>query len=215
MLKKTEHTIFTYSFRLLALVLLLSFSQLACGGKGSQSSSDKFSSPKELINFLKGKKKDDFASLYPVIAPDERPLVAFTLDFMTSFMLAFSKDQKIKDQYESIQKKYKLNELGKDDSFKTSDLKDTDKLMALAQKRYGSIDIKSFVHDLQTISNSIPGQKSQQIKHQTRMKEIKDLKIDGDKATGEVLLDNGKTEKFVFKKVDGGWYLSIKDMMKK
>ena len=179
------------------------------GCKGGDKGGAGASSPEKLFEQMKGKERDSFGDIAMFVAPDELPFVAFSMDFMMAFMTKFSPDKTVADQYMKIRAKYKLpDNTGKKMNV---NMNDQEAMMKYASETYGKIDVRGFLKDIEALVEKMPGAKEKSSMEKVPYTELKDVKIDGDKATGVVVLDNQKTEPLHFRKVDGKWYLSIKE----
>jgi hypothetical protein len=145
------------------------------------------------------------------IAPDELPIMAFSMDFMLAFMTKFSKDKNIEDEYTRIRAKYKLPVISMNDP--KININDQEAMWNYAQETYGKVDCAGFLKDVEALVAKLPGEKEKKALEKVPFVELKDVKIEGDKATGMVVLENKNTEPVHFRKVDGKWYFSIKDSM--
>ncbi len=174
-----------------------------CGSKGGAST------PQALFEEMKGKNPDNFSEIVDFIAPDELPVMTFSMDIMAAFMTGFSKDKTLKTKYEAIRKKYSLPEVDKKMAMK---MNDTEAVMKYAAEKYAQVDHANFLKDIQGLVDKTPGKKT---KKEKIYAELKDVKIEGDTATGIVVDKNKKQDKVTFKKVNGKWYISIKSMMKR
>lgn len=195
----------------IALIALLAAGLLlpGCGKKGSSGAS----TPQALFEELKGKNPDDFKDVATYIAPDELPVMTFTMDMMASFATAFSPDKTLKTKYDALRKKYSLPTLEKG-KMNMRTLQDTDAAMKYAAEKYANVDHAGFIADVSELMDKSTG-KAKKTKKEKILAELKDVKINGDKATGVVVDKDGKKDKIAFKKVNGKWYLSLKDMMMK
>lgn len=180
------------------ILLALAISFFNCGVKKGASS------PQELFNTLKTVDPNKMSQGIDYVAPDERSLLAFSMDFAMAFMFAFVPDKKLQEEYLQIRKKYNLPET-KDKS--SLDLKDPQSVLKYAEDNYGGIDHAGFLSDMESLMEKAPGKKTKKPDY----KELKDVKIEGDRATGTIVYENGKTEKVTFRKVNNAWYLSMKD----
>lgn len=169
------------------------------------------SSPEKLFSQMKETDRSNFSSQLDLVVPDERPILAFSLDFVAAFATAFSPDKSLKKEYNDIRAKYGLKDMSK--SKPKVNMKDPDSVIKYAQDTYGDIDLKGFLTDMAAFIDKLPGKKPKVKKSQ--YKEMKDLKVEGDTATATAVLENGKTEQLVFKKVEGRWYISAAASMKK
>ncbi len=199
-------------FASIALMLTISLSLIiGCGSKSKQGSVSGFASPQALVDHLKGKKHGDFSDLMTVLAPDEFSLVAFSLDFAASFMSKFSSDKKMKEEYAAILKKFKLEDMSSQKP--NVKMQDPNSVIAFANERYGKIDARGFVTAMEGMVQKFQPDKKEKKVEPISYINLKDVKIDGDKATGTVEMSNKKSENLAFRKIDGKWYLSMKDQV--
>lgn len=190
----------------IAIIAFLAAGLLLPGCGGSKGGA---STPQALFDELKGKNPDNFSEIVNYIAPDELPVITFSMDIMAAFMTGFSKDKSLKTKYEAIRKKYKLPEVDKKMAMK---MNDTAAVMKYASEKYANVDHANFLKEIQGLVEKTPGKKA---KKEKIYAELKNVKITGDTATGTVVDKDKKEDKISFKKVNGKWYISIKDMMKK
>ncbi len=196
------------TFRTLLIALLAAGLLLpGCSKSGGGGAS----TPQALFDDLKGKNPENFSEIVNYIAPDELPFMSFSMDVMAAFMTGFSKDKTLKTKYEAIRKKYKLPDVDKKMAMK---MNDTDAVMKYAAEKYANVDHAAFLKEIQGLvqKNKATAKKE---KKEKVFAELKDVKITGDTATGIVVDKNKKEDKISFKKVNGKWYLSLKDMMKR
>lgn len=160
-------------------------------------------SPDALFKTLKSLDRSDQTAAVSCIAPDERYLLSFSVDFGAGFMFAFSKDKALKNKYQAVRAKYKLP----DNSKTKVDPKNQEALMAYAQKTYKDIDHAAFVRDMSAVMSKIEGVKNTV---KPAYKDMKNLKVAGSTATATAVTADGKSEDISFVKQNGKWYLSIK-----
>lgn len=189
----------------LLIISMLVIVSIGCSGSGG------FSSPKAVFNKMVEKQADEakankMSAMAEFVAPDDRLVLAFTLDMMVGFMSFAKKD--IAKEHKALREKYNLNEktesIGK---INQKDLQNLSKLREICQKIYGDIgDINVYIGEVEAIMDKLPGQKSKPV---VKFKDISKLKIDGDSATATVSMENGTKKKMKFRKVNNNWYLDI------
>jgi hypothetical protein len=180
----------------LILVALLA----GCGGNRGGASS-----PEKLFDELRRKDRDRPEQMVDLVVPEERPLLAFSIDFVTAFATSFAKDDTVLEEYRATRERYGLAKVSST-SMKV-DLQDPDSLVRYASAHYGSIDIRSFLADMAVLLKKISPGKGEKSGYTG----LENLKVEGDTARGTALLGNGKTRPITFRKVEGRWYLSIRD----
>ncbi len=168
------------------------------------------SSPQDVFNKLSKTDRNSFSQISAFVVPDERPVLAFTMDLMLGFITQFGKDKALKDDYRKIREKYKLPDATT--SAPKMNIRNPEEVMKFAQKTYGKIDVEKFLADMEVLLEKTPGKKQMD---KSSFKELKDVKIEGDSATGISTLENGSLEKVYFKKIGTSWYISIKDSIMK
>jgi len=190
----------------IAIIALLAVGLLlpACGSKGSSGAS----TPQALFEDLKGKNPEDFSDVAGYIAPDELPIITFTMDIMAAFSAGFSPDKTLKPKYEALRKKYNLPPVDKSMMMK---MNNPDAVAKYASEKYAGVDHTGFIKDITALLDKAPGKKA---KTEKIYAELKNVQISGDTATGVVVDKSGKSDKISFKKVNGKWYLSLKAMMR-
>lgn len=151
--------------------------------------------------------KNDFTALSKLVAPSERPMMAFGTDMAVGMSVDFYEGEKapeLKKEYEKIQQKYGIDK--KDDGEKLQITNDTPQevidahIRKRAQKLYGSVDVPTYVADLMAVIMTLPEMKGQAVFPQDK---LSDLKIEGDKATGK----SGDAS-LTFIREGGRWYLT-------
>ena len=157
--------------------------------------------------------KRDFSTLSKLVAPAERPMLAFSTDMAVGMFLEFYEGKKapaLKKKYEEVQNKYGIKSKDKDEGEKLHVTKDTPQkvidahIRKRAKKLYGQVDVVKYVPDLMEIVINMPEMAEQSFFPQGK---LTDLKIDGDRATGKA---GEKTLSFI--REDGRWYLTADAM---
>ena len=153
--------------------------------------------------------KKDFSALTKLVAPTERPMLAFGTDMAVSMFVEFYEGEKaadIKKKYEEIQNEYGIKSKNKDDGKKLRVTKDTPQevidahIRKRASRLYGHVDAVKYVPDLMGIVINMPEMADQSFFPKEK---LSDLKIDGDRATGKA----GK-KSISFIREGGRWYLT-------
>jgi hypothetical protein len=149
--------------------------------------------------------KKDFSTLAKLVAPSERAMLAFGADFGVDMFLSFyegEKAAKLNKKYQKIQKKYKIKD---DDGEKLQITQNTPQevidahMRKRAEKKFGHVDAVKFVPEVMGIVANMPEMAEQTFIPQGK---IKDVKINGNHATGKV---DGESISFI--KEGGRWYL--------
>jgi len=190
---------------ILTLLLVGTFTVTSCGA--GDSGSGGASSPKALFEKMKNVKDGSFADIVKFIAPDELPIMTFSMDVAASMMTGFGKTKVTADQYKAIRKKYNLPPFDKNSMMY---MRNPQKMMEIAQKTYGKVNHAGFLKAVEKIM----GDKSSGVKSTNKASnaKIKNIKITGDTATAVIITKKNETDKIKFRKVNGKWYISIKDM---
>jgi len=153
--------------------------------------------------------KKDFGALTKLVAPSERPVLAFGTDMVVSMFVEFyegEKAEELKKKYQEIQSKYKIKTENESEDEKLQITQDTPQevidahISKRALKKYGHIDAEKYVSDLMGIVINMPEMAEQTFFPQ---EEFSDLKIEGDVATGKA-----GEKKIKFIREDGCWYLT-------
>jgi len=156
-------------------------------------------------------KKRDFAALTELVAPSERPMMAFSSDFGVSMFVEFyegPKAEELKKKYQQVQDKYKIKDEAEDD--KLAITQDTPQevidahVRKRAENRYKDVDMVKFIPELMAIILDMPEMAEQTFFPQ---EELSDLKIEADHATAKA-----GTESISFIRENERWYLTG-DMM--
>lgn len=191
--------------------LLLIFSMLSflitplysCETKGDDSPQAVFKSAQAA-----GAKKD-FSALTKLVAPSERPMLAFGTDMVVSMFVEFYEGEKageLKKKYYEIQSKYKIKTENESEDEKLQITQDTPQevidahIRKRALKKYGHVDAEKYVPDLMGIVINMSEMAEQTFFPQ---EELSDLKIEGDIATGKA-----GEKKIKFIREGGRWYLT-------
>ncbi|GEM_PF-1569351 len=200
----------------LSVLMLLALAAAFVFQCGTGSPTGGASSPKALFNQLKGMDKGNQTEVISLIAPDDRALMACSMDLSVSMAIRFSGlfggqpvSDETKKQYEGLRKKYNLPQID-EGAFAT--MQDPAALKTFAVQHYGNLNYVKFMKDFESISQKITGNDtdSQTLKTaENKYAELKDLVIDGDTAKGIVVLDDKTEQPIEFCNVDGKWYLKL------
>ena len=190
---------------LLVLILSISLFGIGCTKDGSAGAD----SPEDLFTKIKGFEQGNMGAITDLVAPDELPLIAFSLDSASAMMSLFSKDKSVAGEIKSLREKYKLPDLSK----AKINLSDPKSVEEFANKNYSDIDMKGFIIDIEKVIDASSNKSKDTSK--ALYTELKDIKTEGDKATGTVILADKSTRKITFRNIEGNWFLSIKDQMMK
>jgi hypothetical protein len=174
-------------------------------------------SPEKLFEGFKkvaGGPDEQMSPMLPFVVPEERPVLAFYMNFAAGMLVAFGGDGKpdMKKAYEDLRAKYKLPEKVEGDEGNIEEImKDYAKLVALSGKAFKGVDVAAYLKDIEAFMDKY-GDKSDKSEKPAKAEKVvtlKDVKIEGDAATG-VMAEEGKPDKpCKFKKVDGRWYISL------
>lgn len=153
--------------------------------------------------------KKDFSALTKLVAPSERPMLAFNTDMGVSFFVEFYEGEKapeLKKKYKEVQDKYGIGDKKKDGGEKLTVTNDTPKEVIEAHMRkranrlFGDVDVVGLVPDLMALVLDLPEMAGQAF---FPPEKLTDLKIEGERATGKA----GK-KKISFIREDNRWYLA-------
>jgi hypothetical protein len=153
--------------------------------------------------------KKDFSALAKLVAPSERPMLAFGTDMAVGMFVEFYEGEKaseLKKKYQEIQSKYKIKTENEAEDEKLQITQDTPQevidahMRKRAEKKYGHVDVVKYVPDLMGIVINMPEMAEQSFFPQGK---LSDLKIDGDVATGKA-----GEKKMYFIREEGRWYLT-------
>jgi len=153
--------------------------------------------------------KKDFSTLAKMVAPSERPMLAFATDMGVGMLVEFYEGEKsteLKKKYKEIQNKYGIENNKEDEGETLKITNDTPQevidahIRKRAKKLYGHVDAVKFVPDLMGIIATMPEMSEQAFFPQEK---LSNLKIDGDRATGEA-----GEKKISFLREDNRWYLT-------
>ena len=153
--------------------------------------------------------KKDFSTLTKLVAPSERPLLAFGTDMAVGMFVEFSEGENIdelKKKYQEIQDTYGINIEDETEGETLQITQDTPQevidahIRQRAENLYGHIDVIKYVPDLMGLVINLPEMAEQTFFPQEA---LSDLKIEGDLATAKA----GEREiKFI--REDGRWFLT-------
>jgi hypothetical protein len=153
--------------------------------------------------------KRDFSSLAKLVAPSERPMLAFGTDMGVGMFVEFYEGKKaaaLKKNYQKIQKKYGIKAPNDTEEEKLQITQETSKevidahMRKRAKKLYGNVDAVKYVPELMALLLNMPEMADKSVFPQ---EELSDLKVDGDRATGKA----GKKD-ISFIREGGRWYLT-------
>ena len=151
----------------------------------------------------------DFNTLVKLTAPSEHAMLAFGSDMGVSMFVEFYEGEEadeLKKKYKDIQKKFGINGEDEDDSEPLQITQDTpqdvidEHMRKRAQKLYGHVDAAKYVPAIMALVVDMPEMAEQTFVPQ---EELVDLKINGDKASGNV---GGQSIAFV--QEGDRWYLT-------
>ena len=151
----------------------------------------------------------DYAALVKLVAPSERPMLAFGTDIGVGMFVEFYEGEKadeMKKQYETIQKKYGVEPESEGEEETLHITQDTPQevidahMRKRAQRLYGHVNVVDYVPDLMAIVINMPEMADHPGFPQEK---LHDLQIDGDRATGTV---GEKTISFL--REGDRWYLT-------
>ena len=221
---------------LVVLLALLAITLPACGDSGSTAGSGTGGtttaakpggdSPEDVIAKAKAfAESEEFAGIVNLIAPDERPLLSagmIMLSQMAPMMMGAmgglggeeaqgemkEKMKPFEDAMKSVMEKHGADKL--DLSQAMASVQSPEAATKWINGELPDLDHGAFVGDMFGALKKLGEEASEKAggNFKELAGEMKDLKIDGDKATATI---NGKPGEFV--KVDGRWYLSIKGQM--
>ncbi|NQT24023.1 hypothetical protein HQ585_01575 [candidate division KSB1 bacterium] len=206
--KKNQRSIRPLAFLLIFILLGFGLTPVLAG------ETEGGDSPQKVFDAAKaaGAKKD-FNILAKLVAPSERPMLAFGTDMGVGMFVEFYEGEKadeLKKKYQKIQDKYGVKDVVEDDSEKlqiteqTTDEEMDAHMRKRAIKRFGHVDVVNYVPDLMAIVLKMPEMADQPF---FPYKKLSGLKIDGDKATGKAGEDT-----ITFIKEGGRWYLTADTM---
>ena len=151
----------------------------------------------------------DFGSLAKLVAPSEQAMLAFGTDMAVGMFAEFyegEKAEELKKKYEEIQNKYKINSENEAEGETLQITQETpqevidEHIRKRAKNKYGNVDVVKYVPDLMEIVINMPEMAEQSFFPQ---EDLKDLKIEGDIATGKA---GDKNISFIHE--NGSWYLT-------
>ena len=221
-------------FSLVVLIALLAAWLPACGdgtsttnGGGSATAVQGGDSPEDVMAKAKAYAENkDFGGIVNLIAPAERPMLSAAMIMMSQMAPMMmgamgglggeegaaemkSKMKPFEDAMKKAMEKHGADEL--DLSQAMANMQDPDAAAKWINDAVPGLDHGAFVGDVFQALSMLGDKATEEAggNFNELAGELKDLKIDGDKATATI---NDKPGEFV--KVDGRWYLSIKGQMK-
>jgi hypothetical protein len=154
--------------------------------------------------------KRDYGTLVKLVAPSERPMLAFGTAMGVGMFVEFYEGEKadeMKKKYQEIQKKYRIVEANNEaEGEKLHITEETSQevidahLRKRAERLYGHVNAVEYVPDIMAIVINMPEMAEQSAFPQ---EELSSLQIDGDLATGKA---GEKTISFL--RETGRWYLT-------
>lgn len=216
---------------MLALVAAL-FLVVGCGDKATENggegdgggeakpaeAKDGFDSPKAVVDAMmklqKEKENPTLMDAMVFMAPPMRQKMAFSMFFMGGMMSGFEQDEKKKAEmekaFQDILSKHKVPEKveGLEEGKMQEVMEDEKKLAEVAGKLFKDTDVLAFLEDMSEWQAKYTDEKGQDGMG-PKITGVKDIKIEGDKATGVMEQEGGKTEKMQFVKIDGRWYANF------
>jgi hypothetical protein len=193
-----------YSF--LSLLIIVSFTVTACNPKPLEMGA---SSPKALFEKMKKVDGGNLADIVDFVAPDELPLISFSMDMTVTMITSMGKGDMTSAEYQKIRKKYGLPELDKK-AMRT--MGDPAKAQKIATEKYSNINHRAFIAEVQKIIGKDKGVKK---RNNVEDAEFKDVEITGNRAVVFIKSREKGIETIKMKKVANRWYLSLKDMYKR
>ena len=169
-------------------------SKVDAASTGGKSPEDAFA------KFKKATEKNDYKGAFNCLDASTQNGMAAGLVMMSGFMVMG--DDEAAKKMEEVMKKHKLNDLEETEMEKFKD--DQEGAMEFLAAK---IKNKSqFFEDVMKVAASAKnaGDSSFAIKG-----ELKDVKIDGDEATGKIAMEGGKEEPINFVKVGGRWLIKM------
>jgi hypothetical protein len=154
--------------------------------------------------------RKDYGTLVKLVAPSERPLLAFGTAMGVGMFVEFYEGEKadeLRKKYQKIQKKYHIIEANNEaEDEKLHITEETSQevidahLRKRAQRLYGHVNAVEYVPDLMAIVINMP----EMAEHSGfPQEELSNLQIDGDRATG-----NAGEKPISFVREGGRWYLT-------
>lgn len=196
--KCSRHRVLCFTFVILAFWFLAIF---AGENKAGDSPQTVFKAAQEA-----GVNKD-FATLTELVAPSQRPMMAFSSDFGVSMFVEFYEGPKaaeLKKKYKAIQEKYKIKEEIEGENLQITQDTPQDVINAhlrkRAEKKYGHADLAKYIPELMALVLDMPEMVEQAFFPQEK---LMDLRINGDHATGKA---GEKSISFI--REDNRWYLT-------
>ena len=174
---------------------LISVAMVGCSGSaGGSSPEDVFA------KFKKATENDDYKGAFNCLEESTQNGMVAGMVIMSGFMVMGDDDAKKK--MDEVMKKHKLNDLDEKEMEKFKD----DQKAAMDFVASKVKDKAQFFADVMSVASKAKnaGDNSFAIKG-----ELKDVKTDGDKATGKIVVKDGKEEPISFVKVDGRWLIKM------
>jgi hypothetical protein len=221
---------------LVLALLVLALGVAACGdkapagggggsGPGIEDGPEGGDSPQALMERARPlAEKNDWGRLVRLVAPEDRPVMAFMGVFLAQMAVQFAPDETAKAEAQAKLDTLKgaLDEvlarhgvdLGKVDPTKVQGLMgrgdpDVDEVRAFFAQNFPSVEPGPFLTDVfATMDEHGDGRQTMSLS-KGFTGELKDVKIEGDRARGTA---DGKD--MVFVKVNGRWFISLAEMMK-
>lgn len=219
----------THTSRPLALVAVMFIALAGCGDKGGAGGStvEGAESPQALVQRAHTlAEADDFGGIVRLMAPDERPIMSFGMIMFAKMVPAFmggfgglageegkkemeAKMAEFEKAMNAVLEKHGLGDL-EEEQPPAEAMGDPMDAVKWLEEKAPELDHAAFVGDIiQTfgsLGEETAGKATNKFKELGG--ELKNLKVDGDKATGTI-----GDEEMDFKRIDGRWYFSIASKM--
>jgi hypothetical protein len=173
-------------------------------------------SPEGVIDGLKKImwQDEDMVGTLDFVVPGDRPLMVFGVDMFMGFIFMGMDEQKkaeAEKELEAIHKKHNIPEKKEGEDEEPLDPRDQEKLIAFARELYKDTDLKAYFKDILDFMKKHSDKKQ---KVGAKGTALKDVKAEGDKATGTLEFEDGTSKDVEFLKIEGRWYITLKSLQK-
>ena len=182
------------------------------GSKADAVSNEGAESPEKAFEGFKAateSKGTNFSKALSFVAPDERMALAVVIHMNADETASMSDNDKAADEYKAITTKYKVTVKpeGLEEHEIAEAMDSFPKMIALGKRMMKGVDVAGYIREAEAFIN-----KNQSDSEKETISDLKDVKIEGDKASGKVKA--GEEERPVnFKKVSGRWFVSIETLV--
>jgi hypothetical protein len=174
-------------------------------------------SPEKVIEGLKKVmwEDKDLVGTLDYIVPEDRAMMVFGVDMFMGFIFFGMKEEKKKEAEEelgALHKKHNIPQKEEGKEEEPLDPTDTEKLKAAAKEHYKNTDVKAYFKDILAFMKKYSDKEQKMGKKGAT---LKDVKIEGDKATATLEFEDGSNRVVEFLEIDGRWFITLESLQGK